>query len=82
MPQMPQMPQMPPQMKMPVMPMQLPQMQLPQAQLPAALTPLNVPQQPAGPAPGPTRSHLPLIIALNVMLIGAIGLVLYFVLRH
>jgi len=70
-------------MKLPVMPMQLPQMQLPQAQLQAAgLTPLNVPQQPAGAAPGPTRSHLPLIIALNVMLIGAIGLVLYFVLRH
>ena len=58
-------------------------MQLPQAQFPAAgLTPLSVPQQPATSGPAPTRSHLPLIIALNVVLIAAIGLVLYFVLKH
>ena len=85
MPQLPQMPQMPqpPQMIMPVLPMQLPPMQLPQAQLPAAgLTPLSVPQQPVGPPPAPTRSYLPLIIALNVLLIGAVGMVLYFVLKR
>ncbi|MEP6990738.1 MAG: hypothetical protein ABJA80_07415 [bacterium] len=83
MPQAPQMPQMPqaPQMNLPAM--QLPPMQLPQAQLPAAaMTPLNVPRQSEVVASGPTRSHLPLIIALNVVLIGAIGVVLYFVLRH
>ncbi len=69
------------QMNLPAM--QLPPMQLPQAQLPAAaMTPLNVPRQSAIVASGPTRSHLPLIIALNVVLIGAIGVVLYFVLRH
>ncbi len=84
-PQMPQMPQLPqlPQLNMPAMAIPLPPMQLPQAQLPAAgLTPLSVPQQPTGSPAAPTRSHLPLIIALNVVLIGAIGMVLYFVLKH
>ena len=63
--------------------MQLPPMQLPQAQMPAfGLTPLSVPQQaPTGDA-APKRSHLPLIIALNIVLIAAIGVVLYFVLKH
>jgi hypothetical protein len=82
MPQMPQM-QMPqvPQMNVPGM--QLPQMQLPQAQLPAVgLTPLSVPQQAADAGPSTTRSHLPLIIALNVVLIAAIALVLYLVLKR
>jgi hypothetical protein len=89
MPQMPQMPQLPqiPQMQMPQAPqlpgMQLPQMQLPQVQLPAVgLTPLSVPQQAAGAGPSSTRSHLPLIIALNIVLIAAIGLVLYLVLKR
>ena len=83
MPQLPQLPQIPhtPQMNVPSM--QLPPMQLPHA-LPAAvaLTPLSVPQQVAGTGSSPTRSHLPLIIALNVVLIAAIGLVLYFILKH
>ena len=81
--QLPPVPQMPqaPQMNMPAP--QLPPMQLPKAQFPAAgLTPLSVPQQPASSGQAPTRSHLPLIIALNVVLIAAIGLVLYFVLKH
>ena len=81
MPQLPQMPQMPQAPQMPGM--QLPPMQLPQVQMPAAgLTPLSVPQQADGAAPSTTRSHLPLIIALNIVLIAAIGLVLYFVLTR
>lgn len=79
MPQMPQMPQVP-QMNVPSM--QLPPMQLPQAQLPAGLTPLSVPQQAGGDNQAGKRSHLPLIIALNVVLIAGIGVVLYFVLKH
>ena len=79
-PPMPQLPQ-PPQMNMPAM--QLPPMQLPQVQLPAAgLTPLSVPQQSASAGPAGARSHLPLIIALNVVLIAAIGFVLYVVLKR
>ena len=42
----------------------------------------SVPQQAAGAGPSTTRSHLPLIIALNIVLIAAIGLVLYFVLKR
>jgi hypothetical protein len=92
MPQMPQMPQLPQLPQLPQMPqapqmiapaMQLPQMQLPLAPLAAAaLTPLSVPQQSAGAGAAPTRSHLPLIIALNVVLVAAIGVVIYFVLKH
>jgi hypothetical protein len=35
----------------------------------------------AEPAPGKKGSYLPLIVALNVVLLAAIGLVLFFVLR-
>jgi len=46
----------------------------------AAATPVIAPQAVAEPRPKP-KSYLPLIIALNVVLIGAIVAVVYFVMK-
>jgi hypothetical protein len=65
-------------------PASLPQMQLPPAQTPAAPVPAPAPAPAASAPPAQqtqTKSLLPVIIALNVILIGAIAVVLYFVLR-
>ncbi len=80
-----------PQMQVPqtqVPHVQVPQMQLPPMQLPpvqsafaAIANPAVAPTQAPTP-PKQVKSFLPLIIALNVLLISGIGAVLYFVLKR
>jgi hypothetical protein len=57
----------------------VPNLPTPPAQKPAAPTPAAAPN--AEPSSPPARSYLPLIIALNVILIGAIVLVVFLVLK-
>ncbi|MDB4899838.1 MAG: hypothetical protein JWN53_1646, partial [Gemmatimonadetes bacterium] len=83
-----------PQFGMPPMP-QIPQVQMPQMQMPPAsaggfATPqFHAPPVPTAPLLGaptgsapPAKSNLPIIIALNVILVIAVGIVLYVVLKR
>ena len=69
-----------PQMQAPPMP----QMQAPHIpQMPApAMPPAPTPPAQLGPAGAPRVSYLPLIIAMNVLLLAAVALVLYFALHR
>ena len=78
-----QVPQIPSSPVMPQAP-QMPHMQTPQIPQAPSL-PMAAPKLPAGKSPAPAAkspiSYLPLIITVNVVLVLAVALVLYFVLK-